>query len=338
MKDTSWTISEVDTKSAPIDVLIEAAEMSLTLERELHPDEPQDPVETIVAAWRSFPEWLVTKAVHAREAGRLIGRGVMFWNDAPNDDRSVSIGVGVRPGFRERGVERDLLRAVLGVVPKAAETVTARTESGPGEAFARRFGLIPANEVHVHRLLLGSVDRALIQRWTVDLVGYEVIFVDGRMPDDLVEAFADVYNAMSDAPRGALVASERRMTVDDVRSLEGQVLGSGRQMWHLVAREEATGVLAGFTNVILDPRAPHKIEQHDTAVRREHRGRGLGKLLKARMLQRILAECPAAREIRTTNADANAAMLAVNSRLGFKPHQAIIEWHGALQDVREGVA
>lgn len=338
MGESSWSFSEVDTKSAPDEVLHEAAEFSLALERELHPDELQDPVETIVAAWRSFPERLFTKAVHVHDGGLLIGRAVMFWHDVSGNDRSVRAGVSVRSSLRRRGLGRDLLRAVLELVPEAAETVTGRTESEAGEGFARKFGLVPANEVHVNRVLLDRVDLELIQRWAVDVVGYTVMAVDGRMPDALVEAFADVYHAMIDAPRGELATSERRMTVEDVRSLEDQVIGSGQQIWHLIAREDASGALAGFTSVILDPRDPHKIEQHDTGVRREHRRRGLGKLLKARMLQRILVECPDAREIRTTNADANAAMLAVNSRLGFEPFQSIIEWHGPLEGVREAVS
>ena len=98
--------------------------------------------------------------------------------------------------------------------------------------------------------------------------------------------------------------------------------------------DEATGDTAGFTELTYDPKIPHVISQQGTAVIPAHRGRGLGKWLKAAMLARALREWPNARFVRTGNADANAPMLAINTRLGFAPVWASIIWEIGIGDAR----
>jgi hypothetical protein len=48
---------------------------------------------------------------------------------------------------------------------------------------------------------------------------------------------------------------------------------------------------------------------------------GLGKWLKAEMMFFVRDELPEARYINTGNADTNAAMVAINERMGFKRYQ-----------------
>ena len=52
----------------------------------------------------------------------------------------------------------------------------------------------------------------------------------------------------------------------------------------------------------------------------KYRGHGLGKWLKAAMLEKVLAERPAVKFVRTGNADENVPMLKINHALGFKPY------------------
>jgi GNAT superfamily N-acetyltransferase len=70
-----------------------------------------------------------------------------------------------------------------------------------------------------------------------------------------------------------------------------------------------------------------------TGVFPEYRSKGLGRWLKAAMLQRVLTERPVVKYVRTGNADSNAAMLKINNQLGFRPYYSDALWQVELAAV-----
>ena len=67
-------------------------------------------------------------------------------------------------------------------------------------------------------------------------------------------------------------------------------------------------------------------QQGMTAVDPAYRNRGLGRWLKAAMLEKLMRERPQVRYVRTGNADSNAPMLKINQALGFKPYSSNTQW------------
>jgi mycothiol synthase len=53
---------------------------------------------------------------------------------------------------------------------------------------------------------------------------------------------------------------------------------------------------------------------------------GLGRWLKAAMIDKALRERPQVKRIRTGTADSNAPMLRINYELGFKPYLSVCTW------------
>ena len=85
----------------------------------------------------------------------------------------------------------------------------------------------------------------------------------------------------------------------------------------VAAKSLASGELAAMTEVIVDPEWPEWGFQNLTAVARPHRGRKLGLAVKIWMLDLLADREPQLKKMITGNADGNAAMIAINSKLGY---------------------
>jgi RimJ/RimL family protein N-acetyltransferase len=126
-------------------------------------------------------------------------------------------------------------------------------------------------------------------------------------------------------------------TAKEIRQFDRSRKKAGRLRRLALAIHEGTGEAAGYTEVQYDPRVPHVIQQQGTAVIPAHRERGIGKWIKGAVVERILREWPAARYIRTGNANTNEPMLAINTRLGFRHAWDSVIWNIGIADARKYV-
>jgi len=168
----------------------------------------------------------------------------------------------------------------------------------------------------------------------LDPPGYRLAWVDADVTDELMAHVVTAYEAMNTAPRGASAMEDWHITAAEVREFDRARKATGRERRLVLAIHDATGETAGYTEVVYDPRVPHVIQQQGTAVIPTHRGRGIGKWVKAAMLERVLGEWPDARYIRTGNASVNAPMLAINTRLGFRHAWDGALWEASVADLR----
>ena len=100
-------------------------------------------------------------------------------------------------------------------------------------------------------------------------------------------------------------------TAEQLRQDEQSLFARGYERWNLHVRERETGDFAGYTEVFWNPNRPEIISQGMTGVFPKYRNKGLGRWLKAVMLERILEKRPQAKYVRTANADMNAPMLKI---------------------------
>jgi mycothiol synthase len=121
--------------------------------------------------------------------------------------------------------------------------------------------------------------------------------------------------------------------VERVRAAEEECRAQGLVQRAVVAVEEETGAVVGFTEVCLHPRRPDWAYQRDTAVLQLHRGRGLGRCIKAQMLRWLVADCPELERITTTTGADNVNMIRVNREVGFTTLRSMI----AVQQERAAI-
>jgi hypothetical protein len=95
---------------------------------------------------------------------------------------------------------------------------------------------------------------------------------------------------------------------------------------------EATGVVAGLTEVVVPAQHPERADQYDTIVVRAHQGYGIDRAIKARMLFELRNAEPGLLEVQTWNARANESMLKVNAELGYQPDR---DWYEYGVDVAQ---
>lgn len=290
-------------------------------------DEPNLPPPTAVEmrAELTFP-WHsgVVEAYAAHEAGDLVG-GLTVRLPQRENTHLAEISVEVRPDARRRGLGSELIaRGAARALELGRRLVVVETRlSTPLSALLDGYGFERALVETRSVLTLDGVDRLLLQslgeRASERAGDYSVLRWQDECPPELVEDFCAVMDDMSTAPIGTLQWDDEHW--DDARLIETSVGLAARETTRLVvcARHDPSGVLVGLTDVWIPRGRPSRIDQGDTVVVPAHRNRGLGRWIKAEMLQWLLEDHPEVESIQTWNAETNEAMLGVNRELGFRP-------------------
>lgn len=92
----------------------------------------------------------------------------------------------------------------------------------------------------------------------------------------------------------------------------------GVEQFLLLALTRKSQKLVGYTDVIIEPRTPTVVYQKMTGIMPEYRGKGLSKLLKARMVVYLLKALPNLTRIRTEIHPDNVRSQGLNRKMGFQ--------------------
>jgi GNAT superfamily N-acetyltransferase len=208
-----------------------------------------------------------------------------------------------------------------------------------GEAFARRIGAGLGQVVIENRLDLRAVDRDLLRSWVeagpTRAPGYHLEFVRGSAPDRLMPGvLAMLEMVINTAPRDDLHVGDRAVTPERLKEEERAAAAAGLERWACYAVNDATGDFVGLTDIVVNSAAPERVHVGNTAVEPAHRGRALGKWLKAAMTQKALDELPPAHWLVTSNATSNEAMLSINRQLGFRASAQVKTWQVSTDRAR----
>jgi len=257
------------------------------------------------------------------DAGTVAGFYRLDLPDLENRHRA-SLGFAVHPAARRGGTGRELLRHGAERAGVHGRTILdgVAVTGGAGEEFARAIGA-KLTLAEVRRVqYLGKIAPGVVAGLRADAAraaaGYSLVSWSGAIPEEHLASAAEVFNAFNDAPHGEGIEDEV-WDADRVRERSGTLQRLGLMRGYgTAALHDATGEMAGFTAVVIDPEQPQWAFQQLTAVVRAHRGHRLGLLVKTAMLELLAAAEPRLEWIVTGNAAENAHMIAVNEQLGYE--------------------
>ncbi|GAA2172558.1 GNAT family N-acetyltransferase [Agrococcus versicolor] len=291
----------------------------------------------------------------ARLDGRLVGAAHLWLPLAESTD-VLDFGTAAEPGLDASTaravhaalVERALAvagterrRTIMGGSPGAATgDRTAATGFGaadPGHPEAAPLVAAGFELEQVYRVSLLHLDavhdlRARLEAASARSRGYDVVAWQGETPGVHREAMRRLHERMStDAPVGGLALEPEVWSDERLAAFEQQKAEGGRTI-RTVAARDASGTLVGFSTLFVG--SGDVARQHDTLVVREHRGHGLGMLLKLANLVELDGHHPGHRRVSTWNAEENRPMLATNEAVGFAPIAYEAVWQRTPRDER----
>lgn len=314
------------------------------LRQERLPDDPPIPLAESIANLQSTPPfvdlhaWGIWQAQPEPEPAVMAARGYVAILRMEGNQHLAQFEITVLPAYRRQGLGRQLLQQVATVAQQEQRRMllTNSTDRIPaGAAFLMRMGAVKGLETHTNQLRLAELDQTLLTRWLAkgaeNSTDFELGFWDGAYPEEQLAAVVELLEVVNQQPRGTLDIEDTHITPAELRQIEKNLFARGSQRWTYYLTDRATGKFAGFTETVWNPNRPELLQQEMTGVFPQYRNRGLGLWLKAAMLAKVLQDRPTVKYIRTGNADSNAAMLKINTALGFKPYTAEALWQVETQ-------
>ncbi|MDT7547910.1 MAG: hypothetical protein QOE84_304 [Actinomycetota bacterium] len=244
---------------------------------------------------------------------------------------ACTITVHVHPDLRRQGHGRALLAAAtdeaaaLGRSKLFFEAPSPYpTGVGPAESLLREVGARPVLK-EVRRLLDLRDDAPVSPAVAPD--GYRLVQWVDRLPDEHLEDMAYLMFRMStDAPLEDMDWEPEAWDGARYREREEASIARGRIRFGTLAVHESSGKTVAFTDIGVSRHCLEVAYQWETLVEREHRGHGLGILVKAHNHRLLAVSSPMTRWLNTWNAESNTHMVAINEALGFRAVEYWSEW------------
>jgi GNAT superfamily N-acetyltransferase len=240
----------------------------------------------------------------------------------------IQFDISILAPYRCKGIGTKALKFIYDFTIKNNKTtLISGSDEADGKKFLEIIGAQTALAAVENRLNLEEVDWDMISQWEKE--GPErspktKLQFFYAVPENIIKQYSEIYTETNNQqPLGDLNVGDIIFTPETIRQIEKRFKDLGRKHLTYITVEH-DGEISGLTEMLYRPERDYIIEQLLTGVSDKHRGRGLGKWLKAVMLLRIREEFPNVKIVSTGNATTNTPMLSINDRLGFKVHKESI--------------
>ena len=260
----------------------------------------------------------------AEANGRVLGFGeTRYSEDGTNPDRLLVI-LRVDPEHRRLGIGTSMLARAVATAEDLGRDILQGWvfDSAPaGGEFARTVGAEEKLHHHENVLEVRNLDVDLMQSWIErgrrKAIGYTVEVYDDAWPDGINEGMAHLYYVLERDMPLSEGQEPREWTGELVAQMHAHFLQEAQSVT-AVAFAEETGEPVGMSQMIRRNSDPSIWVVTTTMVDPPHRGKSIGKWVKAACNLAALERWPEGVYQETGNAFTNDAMLAINDAMGFE--------------------
>ncbi|MFN8483105.1 MAG: GNAT family N-acetyltransferase [Anaerolineae bacterium] len=316
-----------------------------SINTEYWPEDPPVPVEKTILDYTSQPSFTTRYLFAAWDAdGHIVGASEAYVPHTEDNQHLAYCDLAVLPAWRGQGLGAQLLACL--VEPARAEErrllqFFVDGEHNTTDIALERVGKM-GMEMRQNQLDIAKVDKPMLDTWieraSERAADFSIGSWDGVYPEAEMPGIVRLFEAMNDAPRGELDWEDEVVTPEILREWEQSAMKRGEERWTVFTRDTATGELAGYSQIFMHPLQPTVAWQGATATLPKYRNRGLGRWMKAVMLEKVMRERRLIQCIRTGNADSNAPMLKINYELGFYHRKTWQIWQIEVERAAEVAA
>jgi mycothiol synthase len=281
--------------------------------------------------WRLFdenvPSNLHSGRITAEKSGKLIGSALFGqWEDSYHDQK-FWLWIAVHPEHQHEGAGTALLQSLLeSIAPyNPIEVITSSHENEVSRMnFLQKHGFVEFWREGESRLDVEAFDPSVLQGTAERVTSLDIVIhtcAELKRDPELDQKVYELHCTICDAM--PLVFPFTHLPFEEFKKA---YCPEDNDAW-FIAIDRSTGKYIGLS-ALTKPASGDYLYTHLTGTLPEYRGQGIASALKLRTV--LYAKEKNVPEIRTTNAQSNKGMLAINEKMGFVRQSARVDFKKEL--------
>lgn len=167
-----------------------------------------------------------------------------------------------------------------------------------------------------------QVSHRLLSKWiandSLTSNGFEIILKDELSNAQVKDYYALIKELNKDVAYRSRLFDDSLLNAERLKNHHDLYKKQGIIHLVMLLLESKENRLIGYTDITIEPGSPNIAIQNMTGIKKTHRGKGLGKLLKASMMVMLLEKFPEVSIVKTAIHLENMPSQELNRQLGFQ--------------------